>query len=135
MPRPLPSKVTTIPWRPGQHGEQGPHVPRVQPGKGCRFGGEERWRVMRSSDELRGVYRKYEIRRTDGSSAPGGKHEHCRYFVLDLEHDEFARAALKAYAKACRKKFPKLAEDIESMLAAGSANARAHHLMATEHTR
>lgn len=64
------------------------------------------------SDEQRGIYRKYTITRTDGSSEPGGKHESCAYFVLDLEHDPFAIPALKAYAKACRKMHPGLAKDI-----------------------
>ena len=70
------------------------------------------------SDEARGIYRKYDIKRTDGSSERGGKHEECAYFVLDLEHDEFAGAALKAYAKACRKTRPRLAEDIEAIIEA-----------------
>lgn len=65
-----------------------------------------------SDDTSRGIYRKYRVERTDGSSAPGGKHEQCAYFVLDLEHDEFAVPALKAYARACRKGFPDLAADI-----------------------
>jgi hypothetical protein len=63
-----------------------------------------------------GIYRKYQVSRTDGSSAPGGKHECCAYFVLDLEHDEFAIPALKAYAKACRKEYPALADDIEKII-------------------
>ena len=64
----------------------------------------------------REIHRKSVVTRTDGSSAPGGKHEDCAYFVLDLEHDEFAITALKAYAKACRKTQPKLASDIDHIL-------------------
>jgi hypothetical protein len=64
-----------------------------------------------------GISRKYDVQRTDGSSGPGGKHESCAYFVLDLEHDEFAPAALEAYAKACRKTHPELAKDLEAILA------------------
>lgn len=64
------------------------------------------------SDENRGLYRKYRIERTDGSSAPGGKHERCEYFVLDLVHDEFAFPALLAYADACAGKYPELAADL-----------------------
>jgi hypothetical protein len=64
-----------------------------------------------------GIYRKYNVTRTDGSSAPGGKHEHCGYFVLDLEHDEFAIPALLAYVKACRKTKPELANDILAIIA------------------
>ena len=51
----------------------------------------------------RGIYRKFNVTRTDGSSEPGGKHEHCKYFVLDLEHDPFAKPALRKYAEACRE--------------------------------
>lgn len=64
------------------------------------------------SDEERGVYRKFKVARTDGSHKKGGKHENCSYYVLDLEHDEFAVPALKAYAKACKKKYPELARDL-----------------------
>lgn len=63
-----------------------------------------------------GLHRKYDVKRTDGSSASGGRHERCSYFVLDLEHDEFAVPALKAYAKACRKTHPDLAADIDTII-------------------
>jgi hypothetical protein len=69
-----------------------------------------------TNDEDRGLYRKYEVRRKDGSSQPGGKHEHCEYFVLDLTHDPFAIDALMAYHNACRKRFPKLAADLDAKL-------------------
>lgn len=55
-----------------------------------------------------GVHKKFKVERTDGSSRKGGKHEHCAYFVLDLEHDEYALAALSAYAEACRATHPEL---------------------------
>lgn len=68
---------------------------------------------MRSGhDNNRGLYRKFKVTRTDGKSAPGKKHERCRYYVLDLDHDEFARAALQAYGLACKAKFPQLSEDL-----------------------
>ena len=35
------------------------------------------------ADKNKGLYQKYRVERTDGSSAPGCKHEKCRYFVLD----------------------------------------------------
>lgn len=63
-------------------------------------------------NDERGVYRKYRVERVDGSSAPGGKHSECSYFVLDLKHDPFAKDALRAYAAACRLDFPQLAEDL-----------------------
>ena len=59
-----------------------------------------------------GLYEKYRVQRTDGSSEVGGKHERCAYFVLDLVHDKFAWAALDAYAKACEAEFPRLAADL-----------------------
>ena len=65
------------------------------------------------NDTGRGLYRKYAIKRLRD---PCGKHDDCDYFVLDLVHDEFARAALVAYARACRKKCPQLAADLHVRL-------------------
>lgn len=67
-------------------------------------------------DTQRGLYRKYKVSRTDGSSRPGEQHDGCEYFVLDLEHDKHAKAALRAYAKSCRKEFPELAKDLLEMM-------------------
>ena len=67
-------------------------------------------------DEERGLYGKYRVTRSDGSSAPGGKHEHCEYFVLDLSHDPHALPALRAYADSCRERYPGLARDLERLL-------------------
>lgn len=66
-------------------------------------------------DRDKGYYRKFKVERTDGSSGPGGKHERCAYFVLDLDHDRHAAPALKAYADSCRAEFPELADDLTSM--------------------
>ena len=60
-----------------------------------------------------GLYNKFRVERTDGKSERGEKHDNCEYFVLDLDHDKHSVKALKAYAKSCRKEFPKLAEDLE----------------------
>jgi hypothetical protein len=68
-------------------------------------------------NDSRGVYAKYRVERTDGRSAPGHKHANCSYFVLDLDHDEFAVAAVATYAKACAKKFPALAKDLKAWVA------------------
>lgn len=68
------------------------------------------------NDTKRGLYEKYKVERTDGSSAPGGKHSGCPYFVLDLEHDKHARAALRAYADSCAKQYPELAEDLRELM-------------------
>lgn len=65
-------------------------------------------------DSDRGIYRKFEVRRTDGSSEPGGKHEFCEYFVLDLTHDPHALPALKAYEASCRETHPRLAHDLRA---------------------
>lgn len=62
--------------------------------------------------EQQGLFRKFDVRRTDGSSAPGGKHEGCEYFVLDTTHDKLAAVALEAYADACEATHPLLAEDL-----------------------
>jgi hypothetical protein len=63
--------------------------------------------------EEQGLFDKFTVKRNDGSDAPGRKHFGCRYFVLDLDHDPHAAAAMKAYAESCRATHPKLAEDIE----------------------
>jgi hypothetical protein len=67
-------------------------------------------------DKEIGLYRKFNVSRVDGSSEPGGKHENCSYFVLDLYHDKFSIPALRAYAKACQVEYPELAKDIHEML-------------------
>jgi len=67
-------------------------------------------------DRSRGLYDKFHIERMDGSSEPGGKHEDCEYFVLDLTHDPHALPALKAYADSCRVDYPLLAADLDNIL-------------------
>ncbi len=67
-------------------------------------------------DKDRGVYEKFTIKRTDGSSEKDGKHHECNYFVLDLSHDPFCRPALKSYAMACKGEYPDLAHDIMEAL-------------------
>ena len=68
------------------------------------------------SDDRRGLYNKYEVRRRDGSSRPGGKHERCSYFVLDLDHDPNSMAALVAYTNKCEQNYPQLARDLRNIL-------------------
>lgn len=63
-----------------------------------------------------GVYRKYLVKRLKDRE---GKHRRCEFFVLDLDHDEFAGPALRAYATACAEKFPQLAADLEKRLSRG----------------
>lgn len=59
-----------------------------------------------------GLYRKFEVRRTDGSDFPGGKHNGCDYFVLDMTHDPHAKAAAAAYADSAEMDYPDLAADM-----------------------
>ena len=54
--------------------------------------------------------------RVDGTDAPGGKHEVCDYFVLDLTSDPFARPAIEAYIAACEAEYPLLAKDLRAKL-------------------
>ncbi len=67
---------------------------------------------MTERDATRGLYSKFQVRRTDGSSENGGKHDGCTYFVLDLEHDAHAPAALRAYASSCAKSYPQLSREL-----------------------
>lgn len=68
--------------------------------------------MQETSKWTSGRYHKFDIRRTDGKSEAGQKHFACDYFVLDLTHDKFAKAALNAYADACEAEFPVLADDL-----------------------
>lgn len=54
-----------------------------------------------NSKKAKGLFAKFEVRRTDGSDEVGGKHHGCDYFVLDLTHDPHAHAAILAYADSC----------------------------------
>ena len=58
------------------------------------------------------LFRKFAVSRVDGSDQPGGKHEGCALFVLDIDHDPFAKPALLAYADACEATHPHLAADL-----------------------
>lgn len=62
--------------------------------------------------EAQGLFRKFDVCRVDGSSAPGGKHHGCEYFVLDIDHDPHAPAALMAYAQVCAETHPQLSADL-----------------------
>jgi hypothetical protein len=74
------------------------------------------------NDKKLGLYGKYRVERLDGSSAIGGKHEGCNYYVLDIEHDKYALPSLKAYADACQAEYPLLAEDILKLIKNMSKN-------------
>lgn len=64
--------------------------------------------------EQQGIFHKFNVRRADGSSDPGGKHHGCRYFVIDMDHDVHAPAALLAYAESCAVTHGQLAVDLRS---------------------
>jgi hypothetical protein len=60
-----------------------------------------------------GIIAKYHVRKIND---PDLKHLDCFFFVLDPEHDPFARAALAAYAQACNSTYPRLAMDLRAKL-------------------
>ncbi|ABR91895.1 Hypothetical protein mma_2229 [Janthinobacterium sp. Marseille] len=64
--------------------------------------------------EVQGLFRKFDVRRADDSDAPGGKHHGCEYFVLDVDHDQHAPAAHRAYAEACKDTHPQLSADLQN---------------------
>ena len=66
-------------------------------------------------DTIKGLYNKYTVDRTDGESRKGCKHYGCNYFVLDMVHDPFARAAVSAYADACAETHPNLSRDLKEL--------------------
>jgi len=76
------------------------------------------------TNRAQGVYRKFDVRRTDGSSEPGGKHHGCEYFVLDVTHDPHARAALAAYATAVESTHPALAADMRERYGLAARDSR-----------
>lgn len=79
--------------------------------------------------EQQGLFRKFDVRRVDGSDQLGGKHHGCRYYVLDVDHDPYAAAALGAYAEACKASHPELARDLrEKWGAADTIDALRAHL-------
>ena len=65
-------------------------------------------------DDTRGLYGKYRVERVNDMD---GKHDGCRYFVLDPQHDPYAIDALAAYADACRYTNPNLSADIQEWIA------------------
>jgi len=64
-----------------------------------------------------GLYKKFNVTRTDGKDAPGGKHEADEYFVLNLTTDKNAIPAIATYADACEAEYPMLAADLRAMIA------------------
>jgi hypothetical protein len=75
--------------------------------------------------EQQGIFRKFIVERVDGSDKPGGKHDGCRYFVLDLDHDKHAPAAMRAYATDCAETHQALSADILAEFSQPSATEEA----------
>lgn len=67
---------------------------------------------MGDLEEPKGIYGKYEIRKTNGKDLD----PKAVYFVLRLDTDPFARAAMLRYAEACQDEAPELARDILVLL-------------------
>lgn len=49
-------------------------------------------------DKTKGWIRKYIVRRSDDTDQPGGKHDGCDLFVMDLTHDPLAIIPMLEYA-------------------------------------
>jgi hypothetical protein len=64
----------------------------------------------------RGLYVKYEVQRTDGTDQPGGRHDGCRTFVLDLDHDPEAQRVLLEYARLIRDERRSLSDDLARLV-------------------
>lgn len=65
------------------------------------------------SDKERGLYPKYTVYRNDGRDQEGQDRASAEYFVLDLKNDPYARSAINAYIRACKKEYPALAKDLK----------------------
>ena len=74
-----------------------------------------RERAASDPERERGLHEKYIVQRTDGSTADGRKHEHCRHFVLDVDHDPLAGPCLNLYADLCESAYPQLARDLRKL--------------------
>jgi hypothetical protein len=82
-------------------------------------------------DKRNKLQQKYYVDRIDGRDLPGGDRVDSKYFVLDYIHDPYSIAALEAYAFACYKDLPNLAEEIRTLVAGlkheGAASDGAAH--------
>lgn len=69
-------------------------------------------RDTNTPSEEQGLFDKFTVLRNDGNDEPGKKHFLCEHFVLDINHDPYAKAALRAYAEACKETHPILSDDM-----------------------
>lgn len=68
-----------------------------------------------ADEQTEGLLPKYDVTRRND---PDGKHEDCRYFVLDPQHDPIARKALESYRRAAQAAgYDNLADDLDRWLA------------------
>jgi hypothetical protein len=74
-----------------------------------------RERAANDPERDRGLYEKYVVQRADGATGDGRKHEHCRHFVLDVDHDPLAAPCLNLYADLCETSYPRLARDLRKL--------------------
>ncbi|HEY3559635.1 MAG TPA: hypothetical protein VGL05_19335 [Kribbella sp.] len=85
----------------------------------CRFPASydqaeiDRLAAKRAAEDAAGLEHRYHVQRLNDDS---GKHTNCRYFVLDPQHDQFARVALWHYATACEPTNAPLARDLTAWL-------------------
>ncbi len=70
---------------------------------------------MNTDQHKLGIYHKFNVTRTDGTDAPGGKHHGDQYFVLNVTYDRHAIPALRAYADSCATEYPALAADLRKL--------------------
>lgn len=63
-------------------------------------------------EQSKGLYNKYKVERIDGK--PG--RENCQYFVVDVCHDPYGPAAVRAYIDALPDDFAQLKADLEKIL-------------------
>lgn len=61
---------------------------------------------------MKGLYNKYKIEKADGTPVD----PKAKYFVLRVDKDPHARAAMRAYSLSVQKDNPVLALDIGQML-------------------
>lgn len=64
-----------------------------------------------------GLYRKFEVHRTDGRDQPGGDRAGAEYIVLDLTYCPFARAAALVYADKMAVDYPQAAAELRAVIA------------------
>jgi hypothetical protein len=66
------------------------------------------------AEEDRGLEHRYDVKRVNDAA---GKHDDCRFFVLDPKHDPIARVAVSAYADEARAAgYDALADDLEALV-------------------